>query len=165
MTGFTSNIMKVGAHLSDTRVLLDAWDHDLSTDDNVERIVDNNLLGLPSQSRAHDVMVRALRPRFIAPDAGIIEALGVATKDEVLSPTFSLIHEYEGDPKVYHIDLYRLDRVPELETLGLEDFWEQDAIVIIEWGEKFDQQLPGRRTEIHLRHNDDDTRTIEVNTS
>ncbi len=93
---------------------------------------------------------------------GIIEALGVAPKEEVLSPTFSLIHEYEGDPKVYHVDLYRLDRVPELETLGLEDLWEQDAIVIIEWGEKFTQQLPGDRIEIHLRYNDDDSRTIEI---
>ncbi len=93
---------------------------------------------------------------------GIIEALGVARKEEVLSPTFSLIHEYEGNPKVYHIDLYRLDRVPELETLGLEDLWERDAIVIIEWGEKFTQQLPGDRIEIHLRYNDDDSRTIEI---
>jgi len=93
---------------------------------------------------------------------GIIEGLGVAPKEEVLSPTFSLIHEYEGDPKVYHIDLYRLDRVPELETLGLEDLWEQDAIVIIEWGEKFTQQLPGERIEINLRYNDDDSRSIEI---
>ena len=93
---------------------------------------------------------------------GIIEGLGVAPKEEVLSPTFSLIHEYDGDPKVYHIDLYRLDRVPELETLGLEDLWEQDAIVIIEWGEKFTQQLPGERIEIHLRYNHDDSRSIEI---
>jgi tRNA threonylcarbamoyladenosine biosynthesis protein TsaE len=93
---------------------------------------------------------------------GIVEGLGVAPKEEVLSPTFSLIHEYDGDPKVYHIDLYRLDRVPELETLGLEDLWEQDAIVIIEWGEKFTQQLPGERIEIYLRYNDDDSRTIEI---
>ena len=93
---------------------------------------------------------------------GIIEGLGVAPMEEVLSPTFSLIHEYDGDPKVYHIDLYRLDRVPELETLGLEDLWEQDAIVIIEWGEKFTQQLPGERIEIHLRYNDDDSRSIEI---
>ena len=93
---------------------------------------------------------------------GLIEELGVAPKEEVLSPTFSLIHEYDGDPKVYHIDLYRLDKVPELETLGLEDLWEQDAIVLIEWGEKFDQQLPGGRTEIRLVYGQADRRDIIV---
>ena len=93
---------------------------------------------------------------------GLIEELGAAPKEEVLSPTFSLIHEYEGDPKVYHIDLYRLDRVPELETLGLEDLWEQSAVVLIEWGEKFDQQLPGGRTEIRLSYGEGENREIEV---
>lgn len=93
---------------------------------------------------------------------GIVEALGAAPKEDVLSPTFSLIHEYGANPKVYHIDLYRLDRVPELETLGLEDLWRQNAVVIIEWGEKFDRELPGERIEIRLRCNDDDSRTIDI---
>ena len=93
---------------------------------------------------------------------GIVEALGAAAKEDVLSPTFSLIHEYGGNPKVYHVDLYRLDRVPELETLGLEDLWAQDAVVIVEWGEKFARELPGGRIEIRLHCNDDDSRTIEI---
>ena len=75
MTDFVSNIMKVGAHLDDTRVLIQVWDDDRSDEDNVERIVDGNLLALPSQSRANDVMVRALRPRFVEPKAGIVPAL------------------------------------------------------------------------------------------
>jgi tRNA threonylcarbamoyladenosine biosynthesis protein TsaE len=96
---------------------------------------------------------------------GIIRGLGVAGPDDVLSPTFSLIHEYEGPPKVYHIDLYRLDRVPELETLGLDDLWDQQAVVLIEWGEKFTDQLPGPRLEIHLQDKGDETREIRVRTS
>lgn len=75
MTQLTSNIMKVGAHLDDTKALVNVWNSELSAADNVGRIVDDNLLGLPSRSRANDVMVRALRPRFVAPEAGIIEAL------------------------------------------------------------------------------------------
>ena len=93
---------------------------------------------------------------------GIIGGLGVASLEDVLSPTFSLIHEYAGPPKVYHIDLYRLDRVPELETLGLDELWDQEAIVLIEWGEKFAGQLPGRRLEIRLRDQGDETREIRV---
>ena len=95
---------------------------------------------------------------------GIVEGLGVASADDVLSPTFSLIHEYEGDPKVYHLDLYRLDTVPQLETLGLEDIWDQRAIVIIEWGERFDSQLPGDRVEVRLEHETDDSRIIRLRT-
>ena len=93
---------------------------------------------------------------------GIVEGLGAAPADDVLSPTFSLVHEYEGHPKVYHLDLYRLDTVPELETLGLEDIWDQEAIVIIEWGERFESQLPGGRLEIHLEHDADDSRIIHL---
>ena len=92
---------------------------------------------------------------------GIVEGLGTATADDVVSPTFSLVREYAGDPKVYHLDLYRLDTVPELETLGLEDLWEQNAIVLVEWGEKFDARIPGRRIEIRLEH-DGDSRVIRV---
>lgn len=93
---------------------------------------------------------------------GIVAALGAGRAEDVLSPTFSLVHEYGGDPKVYHLDLYRLDSVPELETLGLEDLWEQRAIVIVEWGEKFDRSLPGERLEVHLEYDGEDSRLIRV---
>lgn len=93
---------------------------------------------------------------------GIVAALGAGRAEDVLSPTFSLVHEYGGDPKVYHLDLYRLDSVPELETLGLEDLWEQRAIVIVEWGEKFDRSLPGERLEVHLEYEGEDSRLIRV---
>ena len=93
---------------------------------------------------------------------GLISGLGTCQPEDVLSPTFSLVHEYEGDPKVYHIDLYRLDRVPEFETLGLDDLWDEHAIVLIEWGEKFSDQLPGPRMEIRISDGGDDNREISV---
>lgn len=77
MADFVSNIMKVGSHLNDTQVLIDVWDLEVSQEQNFKRIVDANLLALPSQSRANDVMVRALRPRFIEPSPEIIPALAV----------------------------------------------------------------------------------------
>jgi len=67
---------------------------------------------------------------------GIISGLGAAPPEEVTSPTFTLIHEY-GEGRVYHIDLYRLDDSKELRTLGLEEILERDAVVLIEWGERF----------------------------
>ena len=96
---------------------------------------------------------------------GIIRGLGVAELDDVLSPTFSLIHEYDGPPKVYHIDLYRLDRVPELETLGLYDLWGQEVVLLIEWGEKFTDQLPEPRLEIYFEDKGNEIREIRVRNS
>lgn len=93
---------------------------------------------------------------------GIIEALGAARAEEVLSPTFSLVHEYRGNPKVYHLDLYRLDTVPEVETLGLEDLWDESAVVLVEWGERFDLHLPGQQLEIHLGFDGEGARLIEL---
>ena len=93
---------------------------------------------------------------------GIVNALGAAPAEDVLSPTFSLVHEYEGNPKVYHLDLYRLDTVPEIETLGLEDIWEERAIVLIEWGEKFDRHLPGTKLEVRMEYSVDDSRVIQL---
>ncbi len=93
---------------------------------------------------------------------GIISGLGAASVEEVSSPTFTLIHEYGARPKVYHIDLYRLDRAPELDTLGLEDLWDRPAVVLIEWGEKFASRLPARRLEILLEHAGESVRRITV---
>jgi tRNA threonylcarbamoyladenosine biosynthesis protein TsaE len=92
---------------------------------------------------------------------GIVEGLGAADSDEVSSPTFTLIHEYGGG-RVYHIDLYRLDELREVATLGLDEIFEREAVTLVEWGERFPQLMPKRRIEIHLRASDDDEREIEV---
>src|SRR5947208_9959384 len=92
---------------------------------------------------------------------GIVEGLGAAAPDEVSSPTFTLIHEY-GEGRVYHIDLYRLEEPREIATLGLEELFDSDAVVLIEWGERFPQLMPDDRVEIHIRATDDDSREIEV---
>jgi len=92
---------------------------------------------------------------------GIASGLGAATPDEVSSPTFTLIHEYGGG-KVYHIDLYRLEEPREAATLGLEELFDRQAVVLMEWGERFPQLLPAERIEIRIRAGKDEERTIEV---
>lgn len=67
---------------------------------------------------------------------GIVSGLGVARQEDVTSPSFTLVHEYGTDRKIYHVDLYRIDGAREQSTLGLEDLLEQEAMVIVEWGEK-----------------------------
>jgi len=92
---------------------------------------------------------------------GIASGLGAASPDEVSSPTFTLIHEYGGG-QVYHIDLYRLEEPRELSTLGLDELFDREAVVLLEWGERFPQMLPAERVEIRIRAGSDDERTIEV---
>ena len=91
---------------------------------------------------------------------GIAHGRGAAEADEVSSPTFTLIHEYGAG--VYHIDLYRLDEPRQVATLGLDELFDRDALVLIEWGERFPALMPAHRTEIYLRAVGDDAREIEV---
>ena len=94
---------------------------------------------------------------------GIIHGLGVAEPEEVASPTFTLIHEY-GEGRVYHIDLYRLDKAEQIATLGLDDIFDKDAVVLIEWGERFPELMPRPRIEIRLTPEGENARRIETKT-
>ena len=92
---------------------------------------------------------------------GIVSGLGAADAEDVTSPTFTLIHEY-GEGRVYHIDLYRLDRAEQAATLGLDDIFDREAVVLIEWGERFPQLLPEDRIEIRLESLSPEARRIEI---
>lgn len=63
---------------------------------------------------------------------GIVSAIPGTQPDEVSSPTFTLIHDYGAG--VFHIDLYRLDEARQIDTLGLEEIFDQARLVLIEWG-------------------------------
>jgi tRNA threonylcarbamoyladenosine biosynthesis protein TsaE len=95
---------------------------------------------------------------------GIVSGRGAAAADEVSSPTFTLIHEY-GEGRVYHVDLYRLEEPREVATLGLDEIFDRNGLVLIEWGERFPQLLPAERTEIRIRPLADDEREIVVTRS
>ena len=93
---------------------------------------------------------------------GIISGLGAAPPEEVTSPTFTLIHEY-GRGRVYHVDLYRLDTAQQVATLGLEEIFDREAVVLIEWGERFPGLFPAERIEIHLQAPSESIRQIYIN--
>jgi tRNA threonylcarbamoyladenosine biosynthesis protein TsaE len=96
---------------------------------------------------------------------GIVSGLGAAPPEEVASPTYTLIHEYGGrgaGREVYHVDLYRLDEAREVAALGLEELFEREALVLIEWGERFPKLMPAERIEIRIRAEKNEEREIEV---
>ena len=94
---------------------------------------------------------------------GIAEGFGAARQDNVTSPTFTLIHEYRS-PKVtlYHIDLYRIDTERELETLGLDDLFAEDSVLLIEWGDKFERFNNERDVAIAIERTGENDRKISV---
>ena len=91
---------------------------------------------------------------------GIVEGRGIA--DPVTSPTFTLIHEYGNPPRVFHIDLYRLDEAGEVASLGLDELLDRPALTLIEWGERFPELWPRDRIEVRLKRLPDESRSIEV---
>jgi len=93
---------------------------------------------------------------------GIVSALGAAEEDQVTSPTFTLVHKYDHDAVVYHVDLYRVGDFHDLETLGLEDFLTEQAIIIVEWPEKLTLRTDWPVVRIQLEHVGDDTRQITI---
>jgi tRNA threonylcarbamoyladenosine biosynthesis protein TsaE len=93
---------------------------------------------------------------------GIVSGLGVATEDEVTSPTFTLVHVYGNTRKVYHGDLYRIESFHDFETLGLEDVFAKPAVVILEWSERFPLKSSWPEVRIRLEHLGGDTRRIAV---
>jgi len=98
---------------------------------------------------------------------GIAEALDAAEADEVTSPTFTLLHEYggqrDGEPvKLYHIDVYRLESERQLETLGLDELMTPDALVLVEWGDKFKSIRKKATGEIVITSAGGDARKITV---
>jgi tRNA threonylcarbamoyladenosine biosynthesis protein TsaE len=92
---------------------------------------------------------------------GIAEGFHAASQENVTSPTFTLIHEYRGPGvNVYHVDLYRVDTQRELDTLGVDDLFDENSVVLIEWGEKFVRFLRERDVEITIERLGENDRKI-----
>ena len=94
---------------------------------------------------------------------GIAAAFDAASEEDVTSPTFTLIHEYQGPRAIlYHIDLYRIDTPRELDTLALDDLRSENSIRLIEWGEKFPRLVRDRDVEISLERQGESERRITI---
>jgi tRNA threonylcarbamoyladenosine biosynthesis protein TsaE len=88
-------------------------------------------------------------------------ALGV--DEPITSPTFTLVSRYEGRLPLYHLDVYRLDHLDEVADLGLAEFLDEDAVMLIEWGDTITPVLPADFLEVRITLGDgDDDRGFDL---
>ncbi len=95
---------------------------------------------------------------------GWLASLGAAQVEEVTSPTFTLVHEYEAKRgRVYHLDLYRLEGEREIAALGIDEMADEPgALLLIEWGEKFPGLVERADAEVAMASLEGDERSLLV---
>jgi tRNA threonylcarbamoyladenosine biosynthesis protein TsaE len=116
-------------------------------------------------ARAGDVVVLAgdLGAGKTAFVQGFGRGLGVT--ERITSPTFTLVHVYEGRLPIHHLDVYRLDQLSEALDLGLPEMLDEGGVVLVEWGDAITPVLPHDLLEVHLSFGeDDDARSLAVRT-
>ncbi len=93
---------------------------------------------------------------------GLAAGLSIPWETEVTSPSFALIHEHVGRLPLFHVDLYRLEGVTDLEDLGLEEILDGQAVVAVEWGEKLSAHLLGDHLRVRFEIAADMKRVVEM---
>ena len=89
---------------------------------------------------------------------GIANALGI--EENITSPTFTIIKEYEGELPLYHMDVYRLDGV--VDGIGVEEYFTKGGVVVIEWAESIKDILPKERIDIKFKVIDENKRVLVI---
>jgi len=91
---------------------------------------------------------------------GIVQGLGM--EDEVTSPTFAIVNEYEGRINVYHFDMYRISSGSELWTTGFYDYPLEESIFLVEWTENIRDCIPETAVFIDIKYLGEDSREILI---
>ena len=90
---------------------------------------------------------------------GVARGLGVT--ERVVSPTFTIVREYQGRVPFAHVDVYRIDRLQELHDLGFDELLD-DRVTLVEWGDAAGPLLPADRLEVRLIPAGEQERDIDV---
>jgi tRNA threonylcarbamoyladenosine biosynthesis protein TsaE len=85
--------------------------------------------------------------------------------DSIVSPTFTLVNEYVGREKLFHIDLYRLENIEEIMGLDLDEYFSEGGIVVLEWADRWPGELPEETVRVALTMIDEHTREVKFSGS
>ncbi len=88
--------------------------------------------------------------------------LGIDPRIYITSPTFSLLHEYQGRIPLYHMDLYRLGSEEEIESLGFPEYFYGHGLTVIEWSERLGSLMPAERLHVELVISGENSRTAHL---
>jgi tRNA threonylcarbamoyladenosine biosynthesis protein TsaE len=108
---------------------------------------------------AHAPLVVTITGELGAGKTTLVQAIcaGYGVTDDVTSPTFALVHEYQAPRSpVHHLDLYRLDRPDQLDEIGWDELVSSRAIVLVEWPERAGDRVPAGHVTLSLQHLPDD---------
>ncbi|MBF8264322.1 MAG: tRNA threonylcarbamoyladenosine biosynthesis protein TsaE [Dehalococcoidia bacterium] len=78
-------------------------------------------------------------------------ARGLGVEENISSPSFVLLRQYNGRLPLYHVDLYRLEKLPEIADLGLDDYFYSEGVSVIEWANRALELLPAEHLLIELK--------------
>ncbi len=93
---------------------------------------------------------------------GLARGLEVPSDYYITSPTFTLINEYPGRYRLFHVDLYRIVNPFETEEIGLSDIMGGDGITVIEWADRIEDELPAEHLHLQFEILNDETRKIFI---
>jgi tRNA threonylcarbamoyladenosine biosynthesis protein TsaE len=93
---------------------------------------------------------------------GLVYGAAQVDPSIVQSPTFTYLHIYEGQKKVYHFDLYRLRDIDEFLSMGFDEYFDAEGICCIEWSERIAAYLPANSLSVILQHVQEDQRLITI---
>lgn len=91
---------------------------------------------------------------------GIARSLGI--EEPIVSPTFTIMQEYEGTMALHHMDLYRIDGTEDFDGIGGEELLYADGITVIEWSEKIEELLPEHTIRVDISIEGDGRRKITI---
>ena len=89
-------------------------------------------------------------------------ARGLELREQVSSPTFTIVNEYPGTPALFHFDMYRLKNAEELYAIGWDDYLARDGIVVTEWTENVEEAIPADAVRVTIERTGDTGRRIRI---
>lgn len=93
---------------------------------------------------------------------GIALGLDVDSSEVITSPSFAIVNEYKGRCQLYHMDLYRLENISDILSIGLEEYFHDESVVVVEWADRCPEIIPRKRIEVNFEILEGDSRSISI---